>query len=479
MSRPMFPIAGLLLFCLHGAAFGVMDFDPALHYSVGDQPLGGAVFDFDGDGHLDLAVTSDSPDKIEFLRGLGDGSFAAPVALPTGGGTNPRGLVAGDFDRDGDQDLVVSLYGDGALQLILGNGAGQFTLGATYAVGVEPAAVVAADFNGDGFLDVANHNRASGDATVLLNSGVGGFLAAVFYPVGAETRGIDAGDLTGDGLIDFAASSRDEGRVRVYRNTGGGAFQLFVDLSSGPDREPEAVAIASLSFDNTLDIAYPTTNHNLLIQDLVSFFVNEGGGGLSGWANSRVDGEDPLSIVVGDFDLDGITDMATANASSHTVSAMKNSGNCIFYAPVVTPVGQGPEAIVVGDLDHNGGADLVSINTGDGTVSVLLNRNGAPAGVEPTVTSLSVRLHPAAPNPFVTETRISYELAAPAPVELFLSDIRGRRVRHLSRVMQSAGHHESRWNGEDDGGTPLAAGIYFVNLTVSGRTTSERLVMTN
>ncbi|MCC7143876.1 MAG: VCBS repeat-containing protein [Candidatus Eisenbacteria bacterium] len=479
MLRPTIPTAGLLTLFLNGAALAYMDFDPAVHFPVGDEPLGGALADFDHDGHLDLVVTSDGPDKIELLRGLGDGSLGSPTSLLTGNGSNPRGLVAGDFDLDGDQDLVVSLYGDGALRLILGDGTGQFTLGTTYPVGAEPATVVAADFNGDGYLDVANNNRASGDATVLINNGAGGLLAAVHYPVGAETRGIDTGDLTGDGLIDFAVSSRDDGLVRVFRNIGGGAFQVYANLSSGPDREPEAVAIASLSFDNTLDIAYPTTNHNLLIEDLVSYFVNEGGNGLSGWANSRVDGKDPLSIVIRDFDLDGRFDVVTANASTSTVSALKNSGNCIFFAPVLYAVGQAPEAIVAGDLDHNGADDLISINTGDGSVSVLLNRNGTPAEVAGASDQLGVKLHPAEPNPLRGATKIAFEFPTSAPVELFISDILGRRVRELAHGVMGAGRHEVHWDGVGDPGARLPAGVYLINLRVAGQSTVERIVLTN
>src|SRR5262245_38897258 len=150
MSRFLVLTFGIATLATVGSAAAVMVFDPAVPYAVGDEPLGAALLDFNGDHRLDLAVTSDSPDKIQFLVGNGDGSFAAPTALLTGDATNPRGLDAGDFDNDGDQDLVVSLYGSGQVRLVLGDGAGNFTLGSVQAVGTEPAAVVAAHFNGDG-----------------------------------------------------------------------------------------------------------------------------------------------------------------------------------------------------------------------------------------------------------------------------------------------------------------------------------------
>src|SRR5262245_56217713 len=148
-----------------------IDFANAVSYALGGKPAGGTLFDFNADGHLDLAVTSKQPNKIEFFANRGDGTFAAPFALLTGNGTGPEGLAAGDFNADGKMDLVVALCGTGQVQVVLADGAGGVALGTSAPVGAEPSMIVAADFDGDGRVDVAVNNRASNDMSVLLNDG--------------------------------------------------------------------------------------------------------------------------------------------------------------------------------------------------------------------------------------------------------------------------------------------------------------------
>jgi endonuclease I len=91
----------------------------------------------------------------------------------------------------------------------------------------------------------------------------------------------------------------------------------------------------------------------------------------------------------------------------------------------------------------------------------------------------SLRLRPAAPNPFVTSTSFAYELARSGPVTLGVFDVTGRRVRALaSGATQAAGTHSLAWDGRDDAGAPVAAGLYFVRLEAGAERASRRVVYT-
>src|SRR5262245_31790275 len=78
--------------------------------------------DFNGDGHLDLAVTR-RDDTIGILLGLGTGTFTDAVSVP--GMPQLREIAAGDLDGDGDLDLVVSSFEQG-IGVLFGNGNGTF-----------------------------------------------------------------------------------------------------------------------------------------------------------------------------------------------------------------------------------------------------------------------------------------------------------------------------------------------------------------
>jgi hypothetical protein len=109
--------------------------------------------DFNGDGKLDLALANYFGNTVSILLGNGDGTFTAGATPVTG--RDPEWVAAGDFNGDGKVDLAVSNYEDNTVSILLGNGDGTFTTAATPGVSKGPGGLAVADFNGDGKLDVA------------------------------------------------------------------------------------------------------------------------------------------------------------------------------------------------------------------------------------------------------------------------------------------------------------------------------------
>ncbi|NOT32963.1 MAG: T9SS type A sorting domain-containing protein [Candidatus Eisenbacteria bacterium] len=478
-------LTALLMTWLTGTAFSqnLIDFHPAATFGVGGKPAGGVLFDFTGDGSLDLAISSDNPNKIEFFANQGDGTFGAPVALLTGNETGPEGLAAGDFNADGHLDLVVALFGTSSVQLVLGDGAGNFTLGPSATVGVEPSVVVTADLNGDGFVDAAVNNRVSGDMSVILNNGAGGLLSAVTYPVGDQTRCIAVGDFSGDGVPDLAVSARDSRRVRLFKNIGGGAFQIFRDLSMGSILKPQGVAMADLDGDGALDLVTASSG-TTPGQEHPSVFLQNNGGRPNIWVGpvngTALPGVEPTGIAAADFDLDGLIDVATANAATNNVSANKNGGIGIFTIPNVFAVGSNPsiQVLLTGDIDRNGAPDLVTINEDSEDVSVLLNRMQGTVSVRsPNPGRGPHLLHPASPNPLTSSTSLDFDLPVAASVHMAIYDVTGRSVRTLERRALAAGRHRVTWDGTADHGGQLPAGVYLARLSAGDRVETQRIVL--
>jgi hypothetical protein len=83
-----------------------------------------------------------------------------------------------------------------------------------------------------------------------------------------------------------------------------------------------------------------------------------------------------------------------------------------------------------------------------------------------------------APNPFRDATTIAFELREPAPVDLRVYDVGGRRVRDLIRGERlAAGPHRVSWDGRDDGARAVASGVYFVRADVAGRAQVRRVTL--
>jgi hypothetical protein len=88
------------------------------------------------------------------------------------------------------------------------------------------------------------------------------------------------------------------------------------------------------------------------------------------------------SSVVGDFNNDGIPDIATTNVFDTTVSVMLGKPNGTYRAAQTFGTGSAPYGIAVGDFDGDGNLDLVTSNLADNTVSVLLGKGNGNFAVE-------------------------------------------------------------------------------------------------
>lgn len=96
---------------------------------------------------------------------------------------------------------------------------------------------------------------------------------------------------------------------------------------------------------------------------------------------------------------------------------------------------------------------------------------------EPTGSIVSNALSPLAPNPFAGRASFSFAIAKPGRVDLAVFDVRGRRVRMLEDEIRPAGRYTMHWDGRDDRGSELAAGVYFLRLQSGDFVASERTVL--
>ncbi len=289
----------------------------------GGVPCCVALADFNKDGKVDLAVATTKPLKdgvktngaIYVYPGLGTGAFSTPTVYSTQNGTSA--LLAADAYNTGNTDLITA-DGYGSVSILRNNGSGRF-YGATITPSPSANGMVTADFNRDGKPDLAIVNtpacKAPCDGAVTVFPGTNStyFGAGRRYTVGMHGSAIAAGDLNGDGVKDLVAvnaTSGDDADVSVLLGNKDGTFQAAKNYKLGSLSND--VFLADVNRDGKLD----------LIEDGGVALGKGNGtfgplkalpGGLEYGANAH--------IGVGDFNGDGVPDVAFGNVQNDSCNA--------------------------------------------------------------------------------------------------------------------------------------------------------------
>jgi hypothetical protein len=353
-------------------------FGPAHSYATGSFPASVTVGDFNRDGIADLIVanaTELAMDSVTVLFGKGDGTFRTGQSFPTGAGA--FSVAVGDFNGAGNLDLAVA--DSSGVSILVGNGDGTFQVPQIYGVG-SSYAVVAGHFNGDGYLDLAVANYNSDTVSILLGRGDGTFRAQASYPAGLSPVAVAAGNFRGSALDLAVANSGDyEGGISIPSNVsvllgkGNGTFQSAVNYSDSS--YPQSVAVGDFNGDGLPDLA---------VAGGFGLSLRLGNGDGTFQAPLVIDAAGfHVAVAAGDFNGDGRLDLVVANSDTSRreggVTIWLGNGDGTFQTPQYYTAGDRPASVAVADFDGDGRLDLVVVNQGtypgfEGTVSILLGK---------------------------------------------------------------------------------------------------------
>lgn len=90
---------------------------------------------------------------------------------------------------------------------------------------------------------------------------------------------------------------------------------------------------------------------------------------------------------------------------------------------------------------------------------------------------LNYALHQNYPNPFNPQTTINYELPSPEKVILEIINVTGNRIRTLVNSPMGTGRHSAVWDGRDESGRPVAAGVYLYTLKTGRCAVAKKLLL--
>jgi outer membrane protein assembly factor BamB len=348
--------------------------------TVGSFPEGIAVANLDTDAWPDL-VTADGGGTVSVIRRGTGGSFPGAEPYPVGGSATALALV--DLAGEAKPDIAVTAgtAGDPTLTLLVNDGNGLFVVPSPQTSYIRPVrryprAVTPLDADADGRLDLAVPCQNADSVVILLSRPSGPFSAApwVELGVGAGPRGAVAADLDADGDLDLAVANRGANTVSLLKYDAG-SFTLYRTLLNLAG--PESIVAADFNRDGRVDLA---VNSPLATPDPgVSILLGSSTtAGEFGAAVVVPAGAVPDALAAGDFDRDGIPDLAVCDKSSSpsNVRILLGDGSGGFPSGSSVAVGSQPTAVVAADFDGDGDLDLAVGNEGADNVQVLRNDGG-------------------------------------------------------------------------------------------------------
>jgi hypothetical protein len=360
---------------------GNFTFQALASVPAGDRPSGLIVSDLDADGIPDLMVPNQGDPSLYVLKGLGGGSFDPPVLAHAD--TEFATVAAADFNRDGRSDLVTGDYQ--ALHLLLARSGGGFDARDIASDITFPIWLQAADLDKDGNPDliaVQAGQVANGIINfpalveVLMGKGDGTFKPPVKlndidifdFPYAAATA-----DVNGDGSLDIVIANQGRDDVTIYLGDGNGGFTDAGRVAVG--RSPLWVAAADFNGDGIPDLATANAGDTVgIVKSVISPDPPPAGTGdvtvLLGLGGGRfappqhyAEGDSDASLAVGDYDGDGVLDLAVVDRIANTLTILLGNGDGSFRSGSTITTGSLPLAVLAVDLNHDDVLDLAVADT--------------------------------------------------------------------------------------------------------------------
>lgn len=355
-----------------------------LRFAVGTSPGSVAVADLDGDGKLDLAVANEQSSNVSILLGDGKGGFSPASGSPFAAGNLPNDIALGDFNRDGRIDLAFANHETQHLTVLLGRGRGSFSPapGSPVPVAVKPHphGVAAGDFNGDGNLDLVTDSWGENRLEILFGDGRGGFRTpGVYVAVGKHPyQRIRSADLNGDGNADIVSPNLEGRDVTILLADGKGGFREPAGTPAPCGDAPFNVAIGDVNADGKPDLAVvnsPSSTAERSGRDGLTLLLGDGRGGFTRMAGAPfATGRAPNIPALGDFNGDGVADVAVSSPDEGYVTLFTMTRQGAVGTTTRLPVSGHPKGLALADLNGDGKAEIViSQNTGN-QVAVILGK---------------------------------------------------------------------------------------------------------
>jgi hypothetical protein len=340
--------------------------------------------DFNGDGKPDIAapIQTGTPGTyaVSVVLNAGNGTFQSPKLTANPNGVEGDQILFGDFNKDGNQDLiVVHATSPATFEVWLGNGDGTFNVGTnalnqitlnSFVVG----GVVAPDANGSlDLIFVDAHSPAN--VWTVLGNGDGTFKAPASVAVSeGPLADVVFADFNGDGILDFVASftvgsSTQDG---VFLGQAGGGYGAPI-LLANPDGVYDVCnnSVGDLNGDGLPEIVSANgCNLGTGAAGALTVYVNKGNGTFQtgvyyAAGTESVDNTEaniaPQAVTIEDVNGDGENDIISSNPKGGDVTILLGNGDGTVNVPTVgySTGGNPKTSVLVADFNGDGLVDII------------------------------------------------------------------------------------------------------------------------
>jgi len=208
--------------------------------SIGVQPRGMVIDDFNGDGYPDVLVCNLKSSDLDLLLNAGDGSFHPSQWIL--GPLTPREVCTGDWNGDGEVDYAVVSKTLNRVYFMVNDGHQQFSQWAESTTGSSPHSCAAMDLDGDEDMDVVVSHVGAETMSVYENTGTT-FASPVEFVSPSGAAEVLIGHLDGDSLPDIVTGNSNDATISVHIN----------DSEAG-DPNPGDSCIGDINLDGMVNV---------------------------------------------------------------------------------------------------------------------------------------------------------------------------------------------------------------------------------
>lgn len=307
--------------------------------------------------------------------------------------TSTNTATLNDFDGDTLVDVIICSYNSNRLSIFKNTTStigGSITFGGPTAINLAstaaPSCIISEDFNGDLKQDIAVTNYGMSTISVFQNTSTTStisFSSGTYYSTASGCLNLTSGDMDSDGRPDIITSNYIAKGITVFRNTTTQAgnpstFATGVHISAGTTDNLNGISTEDLNQDGRPEIMQTSVQSgNLLVYENQS---------VSGTINtssflapiSFYSGNTPIEVRSGDWNGNGINDVAVSNYSS---------GNVRFFTNKSIDPGPQQQGSILSLTNISGGI-LVKLQKGTGVKRIVLAKQDSIVGASPIDTNL-------------------------------------------------------------------------------------------